>query len=222
MGVRRYRQAFLETHLRHCPASLEIGHSATIPISRMAAFWVVLERVQLRKAELGCSHLRHLVQDYSLSHLASHHQPGNINMESSELDRFLTRRFRRGLVIFSILWLISVGWAGQTLVASGNRAWAVAAFFAAMLSGLGFQHVRKGFIVAKRVSANPKIVYWAHSSGLRLPLSTKSQNFFILHLRDGSQLEVLLPEAEMTKFIDWLKEQNPSVRMGPYDDFTAW
>jgi hypothetical protein len=139
-------------------------------------------------------------------------------METSEVVRLLTRRFRRGLVIFPTLWLALVVFAGQTLIASRNRPWGVAAFITAILIGLGFHQVRKGFVLAKKVSANPRIVYWAHSSSQRLPFSTNSLNYFMLHLRDGCQLEVHLPPTEMAKFIDWLKEQNPSVRLGPYDD----
>ena len=141
-----------------------------------------------------------------------------VDMESSDVFRLLTRRFRRGLVIFPTLWIVAIIWGGQSLVGSRNRSWAVAASFAALLFYLGFDHVRKEFVSAKKVSVNPRIVYWGHSANLRLPFSARSSKYFILHLRDGCQLEVNLPPTEMAKFIDWLKEQNPSVRLGPYDD----
>ena len=99
-------------------------------------------------------------------------------MEASEVASLLTRRYRRGLVIFSTLWLASIIWGGHKLVASNNRSWAAAAFFAAILLGLGFNHARKGFVSAKHVSANPGMVYWAHSGSVRLPFSSRSLNYF--------------------------------------------
>ena len=39
----------------------------------------------------------------------------------------------------------------------------------------------------------------------------------MLHLRDGRQFEAGLPPDEMSAFISWLAEQNPTMRMGTYD-----
>ena len=37
-----------------------------------------------------------------------------------------------------------------------------AAFLAALLFFLGFNHLREQFVAASKVSQNPQIVYWAH------------------------------------------------------------
>ena len=39
-----------------------------------------------------------------------------------------------------------------------------------------------------------------------------------MHLRDGSELEVDLPPAEMRAFTAWLSERNPDMRWGAYDN----
>ena len=145
-------------------------------------------------------------------------------MQSSQVYRLLVRRIRRGLIIFSILWLVSSASGGLALICPGGRPWAVAAFLAGILFYLGADHVRKRDASAWRVSENPQLVYWAHPMTPHQPLSDRAIHdctLLMLHLRDGTEFEVGLPVAEMRSFVTWLSERNPSVRWGVYDNIDS-
>jgi len=141
-------------------------------------------------------------------------------MQSSEVYRLLSRRPRRGRIIFGTLSLAFPVFGGFAL-ATDRVAWAVAAFFAGLLFGLGFRHVWERDASAWSVAQDPQLVYWAH------PTKIPAQNgwlfaftrlrFLTLHLRDGRQFEAGLPPDEMSLFVSWLTEQNPTVRMGTHD-----
>jgi hypothetical protein len=142
-------------------------------------------------------------------------------MQSTEVYRLLSRRTRRGRYIFGTLAIV-LPVSGGLALAAGRGSWAVAAFFAGLLFALGFHHVRERDASARCVAENPQLVYWAH------PTMIPSQNrwlfaftqlrFLMLHLRDGRQFEAGLPPDEMTSFVAWLTQQNPTMRMGIYDN----
>jgi len=90
---------------------------------------------------------------------------------------------------------------------------------AAILFAMGMNHVRNRYIAARKVSDNPQLVYWAQPTTNAHTAVGKANDckILILHLRDGTQIEVGLPPAEMRKCIEWLTVQNPSIRLGAYD-----
>lgn len=141
-------------------------------------------------------------------------------MDTTQIHHMLTRNIRRGLIIFSILKLISIIFCGFALVTDGLRPWAAVSFMASIIFLLGFIHVQKRGIAAWKVSQDPQIVYWAHPSTAHEPLSSNSIlecRILTLHLRDATQLEVNLPLEQMHSFIAWLKEHNSTIRWGSYD-----
>jgi len=141
-------------------------------------------------------------------------------MKEPRVYSHFKRRIRRGIVFFHILWFVSVAFGGVMLVTPGRRCWAVVGLLMGILSGLAGRHVRERYISVRKVSENPQIVYWAHPSRPFERLSNEKIEEckqLILHLKDGTQVEVDLPPAEMGEFIAWLKENNPSIRWGPYD-----
>jgi hypothetical protein len=143
-------------------------------------------------------------------------------MQPPEVFRLLTRKIRRGGIMFRILWLVSLGCTGAALFVPGFRSWAVAGFLASMLFMLGWIHVRGRYLSALAVSEHPQLVYWAHPTRAKdNRVSDDAINdckLFTLHLRDGTQFQAHLSAKDTSNFIAWLKEQNPSVRFGPYDD----
>jgi hypothetical protein len=111
-------------------------------------------------------------------------------------------------------------WASVT---PGCRPWVVAAVLASILFYLALSLVRKGISLAWNVSEKPQLVYWAQPSTLSEKFSPDliDFKFLTLHLRNGRQLEVHLPPTEMRELITWLKDRNPSVRLGPYDSLDS-
>ena len=103
----------------------------------------------------------------------------------------------------------------------GTYSWALLAFLATVGCSLLLVHVGGRGVSAWKVSTNPKIVYWAHST-------TRDEKKFdapiadcphvTLHLRDGTHLDIDLAPADMRIFVAWLTEHNPSIRCGRYDD----
>jgi hypothetical protein len=123
-------------------------------------------------------------------------------------------------MIFGALFAVLCACSGLAL-AEKQTAWAVAAFEAAILVGLGFRHVRSRDISARKISDNPQLVYWAHPTVIpaneQWLLTNTTVQSLSLHLRDGSQFDACLSPKEMESFIGWLKCQNPTIRMGAYD-----
>ena len=145
-------------------------------------------------------------------------------MQAQEVYRLLVRRIRRGIVIFGVLSLVLCISSGLAL-AGKQTAWALAALVAAIVAGLGFRHVRSREISARKISANPQIVYWAHPTVIPaneqwLLRNTTVQSLSI-HLRDGSQFDACLSPEEMESFVSWLRQSNPSIRLGAYDTTTS-
>jgi len=141
-------------------------------------------------------------------------------MESTEVYRLLTRQIRRGLIVFPTLGLVSCAFGGVVLNTATLRPWALAALLAGINLFLGWNHVRKRAVAARKVSQNPRIVYWSHPNTRIRPLSYEAIEectLITVHLRDATQLEVGLPPAQMRSFVAWLKEQNPTIRWGVYD-----
>jgi hypothetical protein len=162
-----------------------------------------------------------------------HHWPGVAaltvrriaRMQAQEIYRLLVRRIRRGIVVFGALF-VGLCIASGLALADRHTAWAAAAFVAAVLAGLGFRHVRSRDISARKISANAKIVYWAHPTVIpaneQWTLRYTTVQSLSLHLRDGSQFDACLSPKEMESFIAWLRQSNPSIRFGAYDTATSF
>lgn len=139
----------------------------------------------------------------------------------------IARRLRRGFVLFRILYLASAVVAGVALIVPGGCPWAIAAFAAGILFYFFWSEAGKHGLNAQNVCQNPQLVYWVHPVAypvLQRNLFRRSaenrRQYMLLHLRDGTELEVTLLPDQMEMFIDWLTERNPSVRIGDYDNGT--
>jgi len=145
-------------------------------------------------------------------------------MQTQEVYHLLVRRVRRGIVIFGVL-SVALCIASGVAFAEKRTAWGVAGFVAAILVGLGFHHVRSRDISARKISASPQIVFWAHPTVIhpnqQWLLRTTTVQSLTLHLRDGSRFDACLSPAEMESFIAWLRHSNPSIRFGAYDKTTS-
>jgi hypothetical protein len=145
-------------------------------------------------------------------------------MQAQQVYRLLVRRIRRGIVIFGVLSAVLCIASGFALV-HRQTAWAIAAFAAATLVGLGFRHVRSRDISARKISTDPRIVYWAHATPIpaneQWLLRHTTVQSLSLHLRDGTQFDACLSPDEMKSFVEWLRQSNPQIRLGPYDSTTS-
>jgi hypothetical protein len=141
-------------------------------------------------------------------------------MESPSGYLSFMRRVRRGAILFQVLWLAASGLSGWALVSPGRRYLAIPGLSAAVLFVLAGTLVRRRYSSALKVAQNPQLVYWAHPIDRTGHIASNSLDDcrdLSLHLRDGRQFEVDLPSQDMRSFVAWLKEQNPSVRLGSYD-----
>jgi len=84
--------------------------------------------------------------------------------------------------------------------------------------------LRGKYVAALKVSQNPLIVYWVNSRELNRRIARygmRDYKILTLYLRDGHKCEAYLSPDDVRKFTDWLREQNPSVRWGAYDDLDS-
>jgi len=139
-------------------------------------------------------------------------------MQSLDVYRLLTTRLRRGFVIGRILRLVCLISACAIYITDGIP-WAVVAFLLCLISHMHFVNVCKSLDSAYEISRNSQIVYWAHPTSANvvcLDVPIDECTAMLLHLRDGATLEISLPKEKMRTVVDWLVEQNPSLRLGPY------
>lgn len=144
-------------------------------------------------------------------------------MPMSESYCLFQRRLSRGGIIYGTLFLVSAIASGLAILIPGYRAWAAVLFLSGFVCGMGAWHVGGRQRTAWKVRTNPRVVYWAHLTGTRTfgglsaKLLTAELGSLVVHLRDGSQLDIDLPPKDLEEILAWLKEENPFLRCGPYD-----
>ncbi len=146
-------------------------------------------------------------------------------MQSLELYRILAHRIRVGLVIWPVLCFVSIVSGVLATLTSTSRPWAVTAFVVSILFYWSWCHVRKRSITALRIAENPQLVYWAYPFNGPQPFASVDSRersdvptCVQLHLRDGTDLDIRLPKAQMQAVLSELLVRNASVRLGAYDN----
>lgn len=130
------------------------------------------------------------------------------------------RRLARGVIILRILWIFLVAISAIMAFLLYEYGWSAAAFLASACIMFAILSVNKRFSLAAELSSNPLIVYWVHPSNQNSPYADQLPiecSTIKLHLRNGCDLEVDLPLKDMREFLAWLRKQNPSIRVGPYE-----
>jgi hypothetical protein len=143
--------------------------------------------------------------------------------EADGIARLLMKRPRRGVIFFGTLQIVSSLAFAIGLIA-GQYFGAVGSFFAAILFGLGLDHVKKKRTAALLVVRDPQMVYWAHPTRVTQAMSrhlVANIAPLTVHLRNGEQFEATLAPSEQKQFVEWLSRVNTSMRWGPYDDVPA-
>jgi hypothetical protein len=145
-------------------------------------------------------------------------------MEPNEIYLSLSRRFRRGEVVFGSLWIASMV---TIVVAVEVKNWSLVAagFLAGMQFGLANFFIHRSNEAAWNAAFHPQMVYWVRPTapsiyrrGSRwVRYKILEENIVTLHLRDGRQFEIHKPAREINLFLAWLQERNPTVRIGSYD-----
>lgn len=143
-----------------------------------------------------------------------------MNSEEARVFRLITRQVRRGMTLFRTLTLGFLG-VGLALVAYPSaRGWGVACLVAVAVFVIGNVHLLQTYSSAFNVCQQRGIVYWVHGASRRGDLVPDAPGHWrrvVIHLRDGTQCGVGLPQAEVIGFIDWLRERNPTMRIGSFD-----
>jgi hypothetical protein len=124
------------------------------------------------------------------------------------------------MVIFPTLCIAAMVTGGFCMTSRHRVPWLITAWLLATCLLLAYRHVRIRHYIGRQVSNNPGLVYWAHTSSSQDPspdVDVSNSTLIVLHLRNGTQLEVGLPIDEMRTLITWLRIRNPSIRWGSYD-----
>ena len=146
---------------------------------------------------------------------------GKIMLPSTDtISRMLTRRTRRGVIIFNVL---RYGFAVAAGIEMCNQEWfgGVGAILGAVLFGLGYDHVKKRRDAALLLAQQPHLVYWAHPTRVTAAMARHPAGNIApltVYLRNGNQFEATLSPSEQRIFVEWLSQANPTIRWGPYDD----
>ena len=142
-----------------------------------------------------------------------------------QVFRLLTRQMPNRVIIFQLLQIAFMACSIMTLFFWGSFPWAIAAFLASLIFTLGWVLTRQKCIIAWTLSKNPQLVYWAHPTRAKDDRVSDDPindcKLLTLHLRDGTQFQARLSMEEMRSFITWLRERNPSVRLGAYDNLDS-
>lgn len=141
--------------------------------------------------------------------------------QSPEILRLLIKRTGRGKVIFPTLCIVAIAAGVFCMVSRNHGAWIVTAWLLATCLLLAYRHVRIRHYLALQVSQHPDLVFWAHASSRHGPCpdaEISESQLIVLHLRNGHQLEAGGLQAADTRILhSWLREKNPSIRLGQYD-----
>jgi len=143
--------------------------------------------------------------------------------EAGEIARLLTRRIRRGIILWNVLRLAAGIGAGIEFIEKQYVA-AIGALFIGILFGVALDHVKRRSNCALLIVRNPQLVYWAHPTRVTEAMARHPAGNIApltVHLRNGDQFEATLAPAEQKQFVDWLSRANPTLRWGPYDDISV-
>jgi hypothetical protein len=140
----------------------------------------------------------------------------------AEVYRLLATKVVRGHTISKVLSMILL-MTTAVAVMEHQYAWAVAAFVSGFLFGFAATMMQRKLSIARQVSENPSLVYWAHPTILRQQISARTMDttFITLHCRTGESFEVAMAREEMLTVVGWLRHHNPDVRLGSYDDVSC-
>ena len=166
----------------------------------------------------------------------------------TDLYKAVTRRYRRGFMLFRVLFNVSMICLGCSyFLVSPWLPWAAFACLAGVLFLKASSNSASDYALADAICRGPALVYWVQP--VSMPAATRHRNVFPgllsgmriydkkteesyrmaagatglwefvqLHLRDGNHLEVRLSTPQMRELIAWLTEMNPSLRVGDFYD----
>lgn len=124
-------------------------------------------------------------------------------------------RLKIGNLLFNMLSVIFAIISG-VLLYQNIFSWSITALLLALLFGIGCRHVKSRYNIAKKIFNDPNSVYWVHSYIIPPVLDFES-GVFLLHSKNGSEIEIRVKTQEVRGFISWLSENNSGIRIGPYD-----
>jgi hypothetical protein len=140
-------------------------------------------------------------------------------LSPDDIRRILVAKVHRGCVIghtlsaigFISFILVFLFYRNTPLII-GTIVWFI---FFRVFAMLSYQKM----ILAHRISAEPRLVYWAHPCRplIRSRIFRYYEIFLTLHSRSGQSLEVPMSRQEAINVISWLKRLNPDIRIGLYD-----
>ena len=141
-------------------------------------------------------------------------------LSADDVYRLLATKVLRGRFFGAVLFVLSLGGLVCSLTIFPSAPWAIASALGGALFGFVFYRSRQKLDLARRISNEPQLVYWAHPTLLRQTQGgqTIDSTFITLHSRSGASFEVAVSRDQLLAIVVWLREHNPNIRLGPYDD----
>ena len=137
-------------------------------------------------------------------------------LSADDIFRVLTTKFRRGGRICAAFFLISI--VGLAVSIFYRHTWGgISAFVVCVASKAGAMLLHQKVSLAYRISREPQLVYWAHPCR---SFVIGYSCIFTLHSRTGQALELATSHEEASRIATWLRQHNPAIRVGNYDDVT--
>ena len=135
-----------------------------------------------------------------------------------DIYRLLATKVIRGYVLCGSLFLILAAASGVAFVARQIPV-GIASVVLAVVFGVCAHLLQRKLNLARRISVEPAMVYWAHPTILRQQVigGAIDTTFITLHSRYGSSFEVGMSRDEMIAVVAWLRAHNPDIRLGSYD-----
>ncbi|MHA3771775.1 hypothetical protein ACXR0O_09595 [Verrucomicrobiota bacterium sgz303538] len=143
-------------------------------------------------------------------------------LTASDVYRLLGTKVMRGRFICrSLFFALAIG-SGVAVIFRQVPA-SVAAIVLAVVFGTCAYVMERKLALARQISVEPSLVYWAHPTILRQHVAgrTIDINFITLHARTGWSFEVGMSHSDMLAVVAWLRSYNPDIRLGAYDNPTA-
>ncbi len=137
-------------------------------------------------------------------------------LTAGDICRLLSTKVLRGRLICGIVFAASMIGFAYAWMEPGKIPWAAASILLGFLSAFGFYTANQKLDLARRISADPTLVYWAHPTVLRQRVggATIDSTFITLHSRNARTFEVGMSRKEMLAVVSWLRDHNPEIRLG--------
>lgn len=153
-------------------------------------------------------------QTIPVSELGVSEEAAISNLSPDDIFRILAAKIRRGGTICVALLLLGLLGVFVSLFYRSPLG-AVSGVVLFIASKAGVMLVHQKLQLARRISLEPQLVYWARPCRSTILAYTC---ILTLHSRTGQTLELATSREQAASVIAWLRQHNDGIRLGDYDN----